>query len=384
MLIKFGVKAPIVKEYKDMLVALEYLYASTHDYFGRDSEKATRSFQADHGLVVDGIIGPITSAAIREEYAALNKPTAIIPVIPVLLTGSMVLKYMSNSPIVKQYKDVLVALGYLTKSTHSYFGRDTEKAVYTFQCEHELVLDGIINQNTSAAIISAFKTYIKTNYGTQIIKHLDPTKYPYISSDILSAINMSLQDETPVRIELVKLDLKWIMPHGLYVFGYNLYTSDLVPMPITKDGIRKQASRYPGYYTNGRLEYQLNYINECAEKGIYLSGCDCSGKEVGLYRKLGIFPPTWDCKAHWLYHSYCSGISESSLRPGDLLFKRNSSGRITHVAMYLGSGYVSEAVGTAYGIQITDNINHIVRDNMKNVLVKHSRFNVFGRPNFIA
>lgn len=385
MIIKFGSHGFIVKEYKDMLVALGYLYASTHNFFGRDSEKATKAFQVDHGLLVDGIIGKYTSAAILEQYASQNKPN--IPVLvqyPDVLTRDTQLQYGSQGSTVKEYKDMLVALGYLAVSTDDIFDRETQKATKSFQFDQHLSVDGIIGVKTSMAILTEYKALNNQSQKIELKKYLTTDQYPHISAKILYEINKALQDETSVRIELVKLDLKWIMPHGLYVFGYNLYTPELKPKEITPDGIRKVAARYPGYYTKGRLDYQLNYIEECAEKKIRLSGCDCSGKEIGLYRKLGIFPPKWDSKAHWLFHSYCSPISKSKLRPGDLLFKRKSSGRIVHVAMYLGSGYISEAVGTAYGIQITDNYQHVVTNHITGKLETHTKFNVFGRPTFIA
>lgn len=385
MNIKFGSQGFAVKKFKDMLVALGYLHASTHSLFGRDSERATKEFQTDHGLLVDGIIGKNTGAAILTEYAAQNKPsTPILVQYPDILTPDTQIQYGSQGSNVKEYKDILVALGYLEKSTHDFFGRYTQKATKSFQFINHLAVDGVIGINTSTAILNEYKVSNNANLQTELKKYLTTDEYPHISARILYEINKALQDETPVRIELVKLDLKWIMPHGMYVFGYNLYTPDLKPKEITQDGIRKAAARYPGYYTNGRLDYQLGYVEECEQKKIRLSGCDCSGKEVGLYRKLGIFPPKWDSKAHWLFHSYCVPISQSALRPGDLVFKRVSSGRIVHTAMYLGSGFISEAIGTAYGIQITDNKQHIVTNHQTGKLETHSKFNVFGRPNFIA
>ena len=388
MIIKFGSQGSQVKLYKDMLVALGYLHASTHDFFGRDSQKATRKFQAANGLKIDGIIGKNTAAAILEKYALINNPSSgtseIADKLSELLSGEAMISYGARLPIVKGCKDILYALGYLHASTHDFFGQDTLKAVKIFQAVHSLVVDGIVGRNTAKALIYDYYRHKVPDDGQVITEYLTAEEYPHIHPEVLASINMNLQDETPVRIALVKEDLKWIMPHGMYVYSYNLYTTKLKPQPITEKGIRKVASYYPGYYTRGRLDYQLGHLDHCEREGIYLSGCDCSGKEVGLYRKLGIFPSNWDCKAHWLYHSYCIPISEAQMRPGDLVFKRVSSGRITHTAMYVGAGYISEAAGTAYGIQITDNFAHVVLNYNKNKLEKHTKFNLFGRPTFIA
>lgn len=386
MTIKFGSQGAAVKKYKDMLLALGYLKASTHSFFGRDSEKATKQFQADHGLVVDGIIGRITAAAITDAYNEESKPD--IPSMEQysgVLSGKTLIKYGSKGPVVKAFKDMLMYLGFLSASSKETFGRDSEKATKLFQASHNLEADGIIGPKTGAAILEDYRAhYVPSQPLQTIVQHLDPAQYPHINPAILAAINLELQDETEVRIELVKEDLKWVMPHGMYVFGYNLYTTKLLPTAVTKDGIRSVAARHPSYYTKGRLDYQLGYVDKCEKDGVYLSGCDCSGKEVGLYRKLQIFPPKWDCKAHWLFHSYCASIAESELRPGDLVFKRTASGRITHCAMYVGAGYICEAAGTAYGIQLTDNVNHLVKNNITGELETHTKFNVFGRPGFIA
>lgn len=386
MIVKFGSQGPQVKQYKDMLLALGYLKASTHDFFGRDSQSATKVFQTDNGLFIDGIIGKNTSAVMYAQYSELNNPAPDNEEeLAELISGKVMISYGAKLPIVKKCKDLLYTLGYLHASTHDFFGRDTQRAVRTFQAVHNLQADGIIGKNTAEKLLEDYLRHNDPNSGQQeIIDYLKAADYPNIHPKVIAAININLQDETPIRIELVKEDLKWIMPHGLYVFGYNLYTSKLIPQPITESGLEKVAYYHPGYYTDGRLDFQIDYMNYCHENNIYLSGADCSGKLVGLYRKLGVFPLTWDSKAHWLYHSYCRPIKESEMRPGDLLFKRISSGRIVHTAMYLGAGYVAEAVGTAYGIQITDNYDHVVKNYQKNKLERHKRFNVFGRPTFIA
>lgn len=58
--IKFGSEGPDVKRVKDKLLELGYLKTSTKYTFGGDSRVAVRRFQEDHGLVVDGRVGPIT------------------------------------------------------------------------------------------------------------------------------------------------------------------------------------------------------------------------------------------------------------------------------------------------------------------------------------
>ena len=58
--IKFGSEGPDVKRVKDKLLELGYLKTSTKYTFGGDSRAAVKKFQSDHGLDVDGKVGPIT------------------------------------------------------------------------------------------------------------------------------------------------------------------------------------------------------------------------------------------------------------------------------------------------------------------------------------
>ena len=53
-----------VKAVKDKLVKLGYLYASTHNTYGNDTYKAVKAFQAANNLEADGIVGPLTWAAL--------------------------------------------------------------------------------------------------------------------------------------------------------------------------------------------------------------------------------------------------------------------------------------------------------------------------------
>lgn len=63
-LLKHMMNGPDVKAVKDRLVALGYLYASTHSTFGDDTLAAVRAFQSANGLEADGIVGPDTWSAL--------------------------------------------------------------------------------------------------------------------------------------------------------------------------------------------------------------------------------------------------------------------------------------------------------------------------------
>lgn len=63
-LIKRHMSGADVGAVKDRLLALGLLHASTHDRFGSDTHRAVKRFQAASGLTADGVVGPLTWAAL--------------------------------------------------------------------------------------------------------------------------------------------------------------------------------------------------------------------------------------------------------------------------------------------------------------------------------
>lgn len=74
--------------------------------------------------------------------------------------------------------------------------------------------------------------------------------------------------------------------------------------------------------------------------GVDKNGVDCSALMMNVYNSaLGIKLPRNSAKQQ----EYCSKVSKSDLTPGDLVFFSNSSGRVNHVGMYVGSGNIVHA-----------------------------------------
>jgi cell wall-associated NlpC family hydrolase len=66
---------------------------------------------------------------------------------------------------------------------------------------------------------------------------------------------------------------------------------------------------------------------------------DCSGLTLFVYRHFGKSLPHSSAQQYGVMHHF----APSQKVPGDLLFFKNSSGRISHVAIYAGSGYMWHA-----------------------------------------
>lgn len=76
-------------------------------------------------------------------------------------------------------------------------------------------------------------------------------------------------------------------------------------------------------------------------------GADCSGFVKSIYADFGYSIPrvSRDQAA-----SAGKKISESDLKPGDLIFYANSNGHVNHVAMYIGNGMIVHAANSRQGI----------------------------------
>ena len=81
------------------------------------------------------------------------------------------------------------------------------------------------------------------------------------------------------------------------------------------------------------------------------NGTDCSGFTQSVYRNFG-YSIARDSRSQ--YSSAGRIVSMSELQAGDLLFYSNSSGRINHVALYIGGGQVVHASNPRDGIKVSN------------------------------
>jgi peptidoglycan hydrolase-like protein with peptidoglycan-binding domain len=103
--------------------------------FGPQTDRATRDFQIDSGVPVDGYVGPVT-------LAARGKP-------PVL--GKRLLKLSSEGPAVRSWHIALSADGFKAP-TYGLFDAGTDTATRQYQRDRNLAADGIVGPLTWAAV----------------------------------------------------------------------------------------------------------------------------------------------------------------------------------------------------------------------------------------
>lgn len=123
------------------LIKLGYNTGTVDGIFGPLTEQAAKNFQANKGLVVDGIVGNMTWAAIESTLQA-PPPTTSHPLLRRGSTGSEV-RYLQES---------LAKLGYNPGPIDGIFGPLTEQAVKAFQTNKHLMVDGIVGNKTWTAL----------------------------------------------------------------------------------------------------------------------------------------------------------------------------------------------------------------------------------------
>lgn len=300
-----------------------------------------------------------------------------------------ILKKGSKGNDVKYMQFRLIALGYSCGNTKDdgNFGSNTEIAVKNYQKEHKdtygknLTVDGIIGEKTWAAIERDYENGKKAtdiqsdtnkdndkddkeekiDENSSIFISLDD--YNHITSDKRKKIEDDLKKVSSLRQEIVREILKYAYDkdikgdvRALYLFGANLYDSNLKINYADEEEIDKLAKANPSYFNNGRKEW----MKEQVKKNSKLPASDCSGMEVGWGRKYKLVSNTFDTTANNLCSDkYSKEISKSELKPGDWV------GKSGHIGTYVGGGYVVEFVGGAYGAQITTVDKRVCYDFIK-------------------
>lgn len=209
-----------------------------------------------------------------------------------------------------------------------------------------------------------------------------------VGEDAQKAVAAALNHVSPLRRQLVEAALPFAFdPHGteaaafpksLYVWGANLYDPDKTLHCPTSAAIELLAARKPAFFTGGRREMMLSALQNAASLGDRLSGADCSGAVVGLWRKFDLVDGRFDAIANRLLKEPLSRpIQREELRPGDLV------GFDGHIGLYAGAGRVVEWAGGAYGCQLTRLVGRCCWSFTERRLVRMQKdFEVFARPFF--
>ena len=232
----------------------------------------------------------------------------------------------------------------ITAITHNKCGADTVDAIKNLQTALGIKVDGKCGPETLSYINALI--FIRDN------------SFNNITLDTLAIIFKDLQKSTDERIEIClkalvectepKCAESGVIPKSLYIRGGNLYNKDRKKNFITISKLKTYKKNYADYCTKGRYDFMVGVV----EKNEEVSGCDCSGAPVGIYRALGILPKDFDANANSLLSTkYSKVIVRANLKPADFCGKEG------HIGIYVGGGYTAEWAGGEYGCQLSGTVN---------------------------
>ncbi len=245
------------------------------------------------------------------------------------------------------------------------FRKDSVEATEKFQntydsiCEGPLEVTGTIYEACWEAIEAAARGEIKPKVDPTPTPTPSPEPekgildaYTWIMPAKRSAIEKDLLNTSEMRrnicLDILKytFDPEYRAPgvRALYMWGGNLYNTDLKLNIATATKIEVGAKRYPKKYDGGRKEWMLSEV----KKNPNLPASDCSGMEVGWLRKFKLTNNRFDQNANALGSTQFSIKCDiKDLQPGTFAHRDG------HLGTYVGGGYIVEFVGGAYGCQLT-------------------------------
>ena len=290
-------------------------------------------------------------------------------------------RYLSGEDV-RWVKDNLFALGYYTsnikKISNNRYGNDTYKAVKAFQKANDLNEDGIYGKKSHAMMekILAGTKGLETVYVTA-------KEYPRISETVRNKINVALNEVSDIRREVVLEALKYATdatiahkykyPSSLYIRGGNLYNTNGKINTISKSYLTNTYSKkYADYCTYGRLDMMKKAVVEDPD----ITGADCSGGIVGIFRHFGLVSLTFDDKANGLLGGRSVAVAKANLTAGDFI------GKSGHICLYVGGGYMVEWAGGEYGCQISSVSNRKCYSYTKKRLVSLAACTKYRNPKF--
>ncbi len=157
-------------------------------------------------------------------------------------------------------------------------------------------------------------------------------KYPVIKQ-LEGWIEIELEDDNNTYVSTEFVDVRYALNEGV---KFN---------PLTGEGSGISSVR-----TNV-VNYALQFLgNPYVWGGTSLTkGVDCSGFTMQVLGKYGYSLPHYSGSQAQMG----TKIDSSQMRPGDLIFYANKSGKINHVSMYIGNGQVVHAASRRSGIKIS-------------------------------
>jgi peptidoglycan hydrolase-like protein with peptidoglycan-binding domain len=208
-----GTRSSVVSQLQKDLTGLGFNTNGIDGWFGPKTHDAVVKFQKSQKLKTDGVVGPITKAALNKALISAQGNN-----------GTQDLILGSEGAAVSLLQKDLAALGFYTYSIDGWFGSKTHDAVVNFQKSRGLKTDGIVGPITKAALKQALtgvlspKVSASAKFPTAAsISHYNNHEKPVVDS-FRADFDGSLAQTLVGRAI-------WYMEYGYMKYGHTKYAS---------------------------------------------------------------------------------------------------------------------------------------------------------------
>lgn len=209
-----GSQGTAVTQLQKDLNTLGYYSNRIDGSFGPKTEDAVESFQQAHNLKADGVVGPITKAALKEALKTSGAGDY----------GTTDLTLGSQGAAVTQLQQNLTALGWYSNRIDGSFGPKTQDAVMGFQTSQGLKADGVVGAITKTALNDALKWVVTPQLAesAKLPSTASISNYNTHEKPIVDSFRASF-DRSPAQA-LVGRAI-WYMEYGYMKYGHTKYAS---------------------------------------------------------------------------------------------------------------------------------------------------------------
>lgn len=144
-LVKQGDGGSEVTALQQRLLALGYFKTNVTGYYGSVTKAAVTQFQQDKGLTPDGVVGTNTSALLDQQPSQSPQTESE--------SSNSVLQLGSSGEQVREMQKKLATAGY-SVSENGTFDQATQEAIKQVQQLKGLTVDGIVGEQTQAALLA--------------------------------------------------------------------------------------------------------------------------------------------------------------------------------------------------------------------------------------
>lgn len=354
-LLKIGARGEAVVKLQRELSRLGFYKGNIDGIFGPLTARAVRSFQQANGLLVDGIVGPQTSAVLYRLDAVekRQKPQTA----PRREVHTFLLTIGDRGEAVERLQNALQRRGYYTYSVDGIFGPLTASAVRRFQKDFGLQVDGIAGPQT-----------LTTLYEESSVSEEDgPPGEQQQSNEELRTTILKFRDKGEAVVQL-QVMLKAAGFFSESPTGYYGLSTEVAVREFQKDrGLLVDGIAGP--VTLSELKHvtqsgheggseKLEPIELIADASRFLGtpylwggetpvGFDCSGFVQYVFGLNGIELPR-TTTTQWKY-----GEPADHLKVGDVVFFETYREGPSHNGIYIGNGKFIQS-GSSTGVTISE------------------------------